>query len=471
MEFNLGSRDLIAMNFTAFPTRSPIPAPIVSVNYAESFYREAFQQAGISIAMVAMDGRFLNINRAFCRLLGYDELDMLEKTFQAITHPEDLELDLAQARSLARGEISQYSMEKRYIRSDGSSIWVQLHVGIVKDNDVPLYYVAQAEDISARKTAEVERDRALAQTQAVLDSATTVAIIATDIDGTINIFNAGAEEMLGYRANDLVGKSTPAIFHVHSEIEARGRELTRRFGRTIKGFDVFVELARHGELDEREWTYIKKDGSPITINLVVTAQRDLDGTLVGFQGIATDITVRKQQELELEALNQHLSKLALNDSLTGLDNRRSILSRLEKIWNTQNATDPLSVIIMDIDHFKKINDCLGHHAGDNVLERVAKVIKNSIRLVDFCGRYGGEEFLVVCPATSVCAAACIAEKIRYAVEQQLKDIQGDNIAGVTISLGVADRREGSASIIELIGAADLRLYKAKELGRNRLIFQ
>lgn len=450
---------------------NPIPAPIVSINYAESFYREAFLQAGISIAMVAMDGRFLNINRSFCKLLGYDELDMLEKTFQAITHPDDLELDLAQARSLARGEISKYSMEKRYIRSDGSAIWVQLHVGIVRDGDVPLYYVAQAEDISARKTAEAERDRALAQTQAVLDSATTVAIIATDIDGNINIFNSGAEKMLGYAASDIVGKSSPALFHIQSEVEQRGRELSRRFGRTIKGFDVFVELARHGELDEREWTYVKRDGSHITVNLVVTAQRDFDGTLVGFQGIATDITVRKEQELELEELNQYLSKLALSDSLTGLENRRSILGRLEQLWNSQPLNDSLSVIMLDIDNFKKINDCMGHHAGDDVLARVARAIKDSIRLVDFCGRYGGEEFLVVCPATSVSAAACVAERIRYAVEQQLNDIQATNISGVTISLGVADRREGVTSITELIGTADQRLYRAKELGRNRLIFQ
>jgi diguanylate cyclase (GGDEF)-like protein len=257
------------------------------------------------------------------------------------------------------------------------------------------------------------------------------------------------------------------MFHLQAEVETRAAELTKRFGRAISGFDVFVELARHGGLDEREWTYVKRDGSHITVNLVVTAQRDLDQTLVGFQGIATDITVRKAQERQLAALNQHLAKLALSDSLTGLDNRRSILGRLEKLWNSQPINEPLSVIIIDIDHFKKINDCLGHHTGDNVLERVASVIKDSIRLVDFCGRYGGEEFLVVCPTTSLCAAARVAERIRLAVEQTLAGIQIKGDSGVTISLGVADRCEGSSTFSELIQLADQRLYRAKELGRNQ----
>ena len=100
-----------------------LPAAISSVDYAESFYREAFTQAGVAMAMVALDGRYLNVNRAFCQLVGYERSEMLDRTFQSLTHPDDLELGLQETRDLAGGDIDEYHLEKRYIRRDGSVIW------------------------------------------------------------------------------------------------------------------------------------------------------------------------------------------------------------------------------------------------------------------------------------------------------------------------------------------------------------
>ncbi len=110
--------------------------------------------------------------------------------------------------------------------------------------------------------------------QAVLDSATQVSIIATDLDGLITVFNSGAERMLGHRAKDLIGRQTPEIIHRESEVEARGQELTQQHGRSIQGFDVFVNQAWQGNHEEREWTYVRKDGTFLSVNLVVTAVTD-----------------------------------------------------------------------------------------------------------------------------------------------------------------------------------------------------
>jgi len=132
--------------------------------------------------------------------------------------------------------------------------------------------------------------------QMVLDSATQVSIIATDMSGLVTVFNTGAERMLGYRADEMIGKQTPAVIHLESEVKEHGERLSQQFGRTIEGFGVFVEYARQGQSEEREWTYRRKDGSRLTVNLVVTALTDSSGTMNGFLGIAKDITANKRVE-------------------------------------------------------------------------------------------------------------------------------------------------------------------------------
>jgi PAS domain S-box-containing protein len=134
--------------------------------------------------------------------------------------------------------------------------------------------------------------------QAVLDAATQVSIIATDTEGLITVFNSGAERMLGYRAEEMVSRQTLAVLHLESEVRARGEELSARFERRIEDFEVFVEQVRQGTFEEREWTYVRKDGSRFTASLTVTALRAA-GQLTGFLGVATDITERRQAQTEL----------------------------------------------------------------------------------------------------------------------------------------------------------------------------
>ncbi len=132
-------------------------------------------------------------------------------------------------------------------------------------------------------------------------------IVATNPDGVITLFSDGAERMLGYTAEEMVGKQTPGIWHLASEIEARGRILSGQFGRTIQGYEVFIELARRGETEEREWTYVRKDGKQLIASVSINAVLDTAGKITGYIGIGHDITKRKESESKLHSLTERLS--------------------------------------------------------------------------------------------------------------------------------------------------------------------
>ena len=165
--------------------------------------------------------------------------------------------------------------------------------------------VSKIEQIKVLQLQVAERTRELAASQArlqaELDAATQVLIIAGTPEGLITVFNPGAERMLGYTSEEMVGKQTPGIFHLESEVIARGLELTKEMGKPVYGLDVFTAKARIGQPEEQEWTYVRKDGSHLTASLVITASYDASGAIAGFVGIARDITERKQAEEKLHA--------------------------------------------------------------------------------------------------------------------------------------------------------------------------
>ncbi len=146
-----------------------------------------------------------------------------------------------------------------------------------------------------------------ARLTALLNASKLNCIVATNPDGVITLFNTGAERMLGYTAAEMVGKQTPGIFHLASEIEARGRILSAQFGRPIHGYGVFIELARRGETEEREWTYVRKDGSQLIASVSINAVLDPEGKITGYLGIGHDITKRKESESKFQLLTERLS--------------------------------------------------------------------------------------------------------------------------------------------------------------------
>ena len=165
--------------------------------------------------------------------------------------------------------------------------------------------------------------------QAVFDAATEISVIATLPNGTIRVFNQGAERMLGYKAEEVIGRMSPEVFHLPGEIEQRASQLTAELGRPVEGFGVFIEQARQGRVEEREWTYVRKDGEHLTVTLAVNALHDAEGRVVGFLEIAKDITLRNRAIEELRASESRVRSM-IENSLGGLVtcNRRGILESI-----------------------------------------------------------------------------------------------------------------------------------------------
>jgi len=171
---------------------------------------------------------------------------------------------------------------------------------------------------------------------------------------------------------------------------------------------------------------------------------------------------------ELEEKNRELQELAYYDPLTGLPNRRFFFEHASLIFEeVKRHEKPLSLLAMDIDHFKKINDTYGHDVGDVVLKTFAGLLRGMVRQSDICARLGGEEFVVLLPNTDLEGAKVLAERIRTAVAKN--PVEHDSTVIVfTVSIGVSQYRKGMQNIYELIKEADIALYRAKEGGRNRV---
>jgi len=173
---------------------------------------------------------------------------------------------------------------------------------------------------------------------------------------------------------------------------------------------------------------------------------------------------------ELSIANKRLQQQALTDALTDLPNRRFAMERLEQEWAlTQRGERALSCMMLDIDHFKKINDTFGHQLGDEALKQVADALRKTARAQDVVCRYGGEEFLVICPDTGATAAYQAAERMRVSVESLRMLAPDGRHMPLTLSIGVAEKGEGIADMNALINRADDSLYTAKTQGRNRTV--
>jgi signal transduction histidine kinase/PAS domain-containing protein len=213
--------------------------------------------------------------------------------------------------------------------------WFSVHA-YPREQGLSVYF----QNINARKQTE----KALLETtqlqRAILDSAN-YTIISTTSDGTIRTFNAAAERLLGYTSSEVVGKVTPVIIHDRAEVIERSRQLTEELGIPIEpGFASFIAKARLGVPDEREWTYIRKDGSRFPVLLSITALRDLEGNITGFLGIGSDITQRKQVEETLQRQNR---RSQLFTEIT-LKIRQSL--RLEEILQT-TVTEIQNILQVD----------------------------------------------------------------------------------------------------------------------------
>jgi diguanylate cyclase (GGDEF)-like protein len=176
----------------------------------------------------------------------------------------------------------------------------------------------------------------------------------------------------------------------------------------------------------------------------------------------------EQKNRELAALNERLALLSVTDGLTGLYNRRHFLERLEEEMNRSRRLDlPLCLVMADLDHFKQVNDRLGHQAGDQALIEFAAHLREGVRQVDLVGRYGGEEFALALVNCDLDTGVMVAEKLRASLRAKTDHSPFAELGGFTVSMGAAQLTPGMDSR-ELIAAADQALYEAKRRGRDRV---
>ena len=180
--------------------------------------------------------------------------------------------------------------------------------------------------------------------------------------------------------------------------------------------------------------------------------------------IARDITEKKSAQEELQRLNRKLEHQARSDPLTGTANRRHIMEQGKRLASlVKRNGGEVSIIILDLDWFKSVNDKYGHDTGDMVLKRVARMVEQGIRDIDMLGRWGGEEFIILCQQTNLDEAVHLAERLRMILDMSVIDPVGK----MTASFGVA-ANHGNESLEQTIHRADRALYAAKYAGRNRV---
>lgn len=330
----------------------------------------------------------------------------------------------------------------------------RLYVRVVKLGDGIVMTVT---DVTNWHKANRELKKALAFSTAMVACSPYCTII-TDPVGMITSVNPAGEMMLGYRAAELIGKEV-AMLHEPGEIAQRAIELSSQFGRQIEaGYEVFCTMPQMGITDTREWTYIRKDGSRFPGHLSLTALKDESGETIALMGTSFDLTERKLAD-------EYIYHVAHHDTLTGLPTRGLMCDRLSvAMERSTRSGDSVAVMMVDMDNFKRVNDSLGHKAGDDLLSEIAKRLKDCVRKSDTVARMGGDEFVVLLTDMSTPEGVeVVARKIQEALSNPVR--LGRHDITVTASIGVSVFPE-SDDIDKLLKNADLAMYRVKARGRN-----
>ncbi|GAA0890358.1 hypothetical protein GCM10009122_00360 [Fulvivirga kasyanovii] len=250
------------------------------------------------------------VNRSECEYMGLKEEEILGKSDFDLFPEDSASESVKQDQYVFTTGKPLKNLECRHVKNDNTITWFMFSKVPLRDKTGKITgLLGISYDITSRKVAENQARMLLANLKTIMDATTEVSIISTDLNGTIMHFNKGAENLLGYRAGEVEHKETPVIFHDKNEIHQREKELSALLRKEVSGFDVFVEYARQGQSESREWTYIKKDGSQIKVQLVVTAIKNENNVTTGFLGIATDITERVENQKKLLEAKANLEVL------------------------------------------------------------------------------------------------------------------------------------------------------------------
>ncbi len=415
---------------------------------AEEQFRRAFDEAPIGMALVSPGGRWLQVNVALCRLLGYQADELTEMTFMDVTHRDDLEASLAHSRRQLEGETDSAAIQKRFVRRDGGSVWVSMTSTLVRDTrGGPSHFVAQVEDVTERVLAQKALREAEERFRRAFDDAP-IGMALLGLDGRWQRVNSKLCEITGHGEDALLGRTFAEITHPDD----------------VSGNTEGLERLVSGQLPVLvvEKRYLRPDGKTVWVRVSSSLVRDADGAPAHVVAQIEDISDRRRTEHRLKELADH-------DPLTGLLNRRRLDEELRTtLLRIRRHGGRAALLLFDIDRFKTVNDSFGHKAGDDVLCALAGILRGRLRATDVVARLGGDEFAVLLFEASPEDARRVADELAASIRAMRVPREGGHVS-ITVSAGVVlldPQTTGDED--EALVAADRALYTAKRDGRDRV---
>ncbi|MBS1230831.1 MAG: putative signal transduction protein containing a rane domain, an and a domain [Proteobacteria bacterium] len=425
---------------------------------SEARFRAMSDASPLGIFVADAQASCVYTNAAYHTISGLDFEQALGSNWMKAIHPEDRPRVLAEWRAAAMGE-EPFQTEYRFLRDDRSVVWTRV-------SSAPLLYgrhfngrVKTVEDISERKAAEFrlraveaalfdEKERAQVTLNSIGD-----AVLSTDLQGHLSYMNVVAEAMTGWSYQEAMGRSLADVFRV---VNGTTRRTIANPALLAISDDRTVELAG-------DCVLIRRDGVEFAIEDSSAPIHDRDGQVSGAVIVFHDVSASKSMALKMTHLAQH-------DFLTGLPNRVLLTERLtQAIRLASRHRRQVALLFLDLDHFKHINDSLGHAVGDRLLESVARRLVSCVRATDTVCRQGGDEFVILlAEIEKPHDAAQIAEKLLAAAA--LPHLIGERELHVTLSIGVSVYPDDSVSCDSVLQNADTAMYHAKSCGRNNYQF-
>ena len=425
---------------------------------SEERFRRTFDDAPIGMAVTGLvDGRFLQVNRSLCEMLGRSEEQLLASTFLDITHPDDLDVGIEYAQRLLEGELGSYQIEKRYLHAEGHPVWLSLSGSVTRDSKGrPLYFIAQMQDVTERKRAE----EALRRSEANLAEAQRIARLGSwewDLKTGEVWWSNEVYRIYGFEPQQY----SPTIKTVEEVFHPDDRHLFREAldgasSREVESYDFEHRIVRtDGEV---RWVHHRGE--------VVRGEEGEEALRI--IGTSHDVTEDKRAE-------ERLHYQATHDLLTGLPNRLLFGDRLEHALRRTSGRrgGMAAVLFMDLDNFKVVNDSLGHKLGDRLLVAVGERFRGCLRPEDTLARLGGDEFVVLVdgfenPEDAIGIAQRIIEAYREPFVLEGQEIFIKPSIGISL---INARTTTSTSSEEVLRNADIAMYRAKEESRGYQVFE
>jgi len=410
-------------------------------------------------------GRITSYSTGGARMLGWRPEEVVARKSIEVLRPPDHPWTVEGLLKTVR-EQGHVEGEWTLRRKDGRCVAALVTVTpMAGAGDCPEGYVVVAKDISEMKAARDALRRERDFVRGIIETNGMFIIGVSLADGHITLFNHGAERISGYRREEVIGRAYADVFISEDDTPRVERllETIRTGGRHAVGRHEGTILTKAGQTRAISWTY--------------SASADATGRATYVVGFGQDVTEQRrmqasleQTKRELQEANRALSRLATTDYLTGLVNRRQADDLLRReVARARRQCTSVAVVMMDLDHFKVINDTRGHGVGDLCLKHVAEQFRQRLRASDVVARYGGEEFLFVLPDTDLDEAAMLADQVRRRIQDNPLRHEGEDIR-ISISGGVAlYQLHQDSRPEELVHWADEAMYCAKNVGGNRIV--